>query len=90
MMWGISSVTKGKARHIDVKEFGKTDCSPLDTSRQNIGQHISNILKEGELDEISVVKNYFITAADADKPCWRMHRRCLGSAPGRKNEISGT
>ena len=36
----------------------------FDTSKQNIGQHISNILKEGELDEISVVKNYFTTAAD--------------------------
>ena len=36
----------------------------FDTSKQNIGQHISNILKEGELEEISVVKNYFTTAAD--------------------------
>ncbi len=36
----------------------------FDTSKQNIGQHISNILKEGELEENSVVKNYFTTAAD--------------------------
>ena len=36
----------------------------FDTSKQNIGQHISNILKEGELEKISVVKNYFTTAAD--------------------------
>lgn len=36
----------------------------FDTSKQNIGQHISNILKEGELEEIAVVKNYFTTAAD--------------------------
>lgn len=36
----------------------------FDTSKQNIGQHISNILKEKELDENSVVKNYFTTAAD--------------------------
>jgi hypothetical protein len=36
----------------------------FDTSKQNIGQHIANILKEGELDEHSVVKNYFTTAAD--------------------------
>jgi predicted nuclease of restriction endonuclease-like (RecB) superfamily len=36
----------------------------FDTAKQNIGQHISNILNEGELDEISVVKNYFTTAAD--------------------------
>lgn len=34
------------------------------TSVQNIGQHIAKILKEGELDANSVVKNYFITAAD--------------------------
>ncbi|MBT6337985.1 MAG: virulence RhuM family protein [Desulfobacula sp.] len=36
----------------------------FDTSKQNIGQHISNILKEGELEENSVVKNYFTTASD--------------------------
>jgi hypothetical protein len=36
----------------------------FDTSKQNIGQHISNILKEGELNEVSVVKNYFTTASD--------------------------
>ena len=34
------------------------------TSKQNIGQHIANILKDMELDENSVVKNYFITAFD--------------------------
>jgi hypothetical protein len=34
------------------------------TSKQNIGQHISNILNEGELEHNSVVKNYFTTAAD--------------------------
>jgi hypothetical protein len=34
------------------------------TSKQNIGQHIASILKEGELDADSVVKNYFTTAAD--------------------------
>jgi hypothetical protein len=36
----------------------------FDTSKQNIGQHIDNILKEKELDKISVVKNFFTTAAD--------------------------
>ncbi len=36
----------------------------FDTSKQNIGQHISNILKDKELDVNSVVKNYFTTAAD--------------------------
>lgn len=39
----------------------------FDTSKQNIGQHISNILEENELQEISVVKNYFTTAADGKK-----------------------
>jgi len=36
----------------------------FDTSKQNIGQHIDNILKDRELIENSVVKNYFTTAAD--------------------------
>ncbi|MFA7116790.1 MAG: virulence RhuM family protein [Bacteroidales bacterium] len=37
------------------------------TSKQNIGQHISNILEEGELEDNSVVKNYFTTADDGKK-----------------------
>ena len=37
------------------------------TSKQNIGQHISNILNEKELEENSVVKNYFTTADDGKK-----------------------
>ena len=36
----------------------------FDTSVPNISMHISNILKEKELEEISVVKNYLITATD--------------------------
>jgi hypothetical protein len=36
----------------------------FDTSKQNVGQHIANILKEGELSDNSVVKNYFTTASD--------------------------
>lgn len=36
----------------------------FDTSKQNIGQHIANILDEKELDESSVVKKFFTTAAD--------------------------
>jgi hypothetical protein len=36
----------------------------FDTSKQNIGQHLSNVIEESELSEDSVVKNYFTTAAD--------------------------
>ncbi len=36
----------------------------FDTSKQNISQHILNILKERELEENSVVKNYLTTADD--------------------------
>ncbi len=36
----------------------------FDTSKQNIGQHIANLLTEMELDENSVVKDYFTTASD--------------------------
>ena len=34
------------------------------TSKQNIGQHIISILKDKELEESAVVKNYFTTASD--------------------------
>lgn len=34
------------------------------TSRRNITFHTSNIFKEGELDEFSVGKDYFLTASD--------------------------
>lgn len=36
----------------------------FDTSVPNISMHISNILKEKELQENSVIKNYLTTAAD--------------------------
>jgi len=36
----------------------------FDTSKQNVGQHISKILEDRELLENSVVKNYFTTAQD--------------------------
>lgn len=37
------------------------------TSIPNINMHISNILKDGELDEDSVIKDYLITAADGKR-----------------------
>ncbi len=36
----------------------------FDTSKQNIGQHIANIIEDKELDKNSVVKDYFTTASD--------------------------
>jgi hypothetical protein len=36
----------------------------FDTSVQNIGQHISKILTDNELNANSVVKNYFTTASN--------------------------
>ncbi|GHU65210.1 toxin Fic [Clostridia bacterium] len=37
------------------------------TTKQNISTHITNILKEGELERLSVVKDYFTTAADGKR-----------------------
>lgn len=37
------------------------------TSIPNISMHISNILKERELEDISVIKNYLTTASDGKK-----------------------
>ena len=39
----------------------------FDTSKQNISQHISNILEDNELQYNSVIKNYLTTAADGKK-----------------------
>ncbi|MBB4118272.1 hypothetical protein GGR32_000546 [Mesonia hippocampi] len=38
----------------------------FDTSKQNISQHISNILNDNELNKKSVVKNYMTTAQDGN------------------------
>lgn len=37
------------------------------TTKQNIGQHLKNIFAEAELQQDSVVKNFFTTAADGKK-----------------------
>ena len=39
----------------------------FDTSKQNISLHIINLLKEGEISEKSVVKDYLTTATDGKK-----------------------
>lgn len=36
----------------------------FDTSVQNVGTHIKNILQDNELDLFSVIKDFFITAQD--------------------------
>ncbi len=38
----------------------------FDTSVPNINMHITNILKEKELEEYSVIKNYLTTASDGN------------------------
>ncbi len=43
----------------------------FDTSVPNISIHISNILKEKELDKISVVKDFLTTALDEPGPVGR-------------------
>ena len=48
--------------------LNQADMSTLfQTTKQNISLHISNIFKEGELDSISVVKEYLTTGADGKK-----------------------
>ncbi|MFN0034126.1 MAG: virulence RhuM family protein [Saprospiraceae bacterium] len=36
----------------------------FESSKQNVGQHLKKIFEEGELQESTVVKNFFTTAAD--------------------------
>lgn len=36
----------------------------FNTTKQNIGRHLKNCFKDGELDINSIVKYYFITARD--------------------------
>jgi hypothetical protein len=37
------------------------------TTKQNVGQHLKNLVEEGELAQESVVKDFFTTAADGKK-----------------------
>ena len=63
--------TEDGATRIRLRIAGQTVWMPqkaiaelFDTSVQNIGQHIRNILQESELEEAPVAKDYFTTAAD--------------------------
>lgn len=60
----------GKTR-IDVKLYDQTAwltqaqmATLFETTKQNIGIHLKNLFAEGEIAEISVVKDYFTTASD--------------------------
>ena len=57
----------------------------FDTSRENITIHISNILKEGELDENSVCKEILHTAANSKKYKTRFYNLDMIIAVGTKN-----
>lgn len=66
----LYTTNDGKAR-VELYEFGKnlymaqsTIAELFATSRANITMHISNILKDGELSEDSVCKEYLHTAKD--------------------------
>lgn len=66
----LYTTNDGKAR-VELYEFGKNlylaqsaIAELFATSRENITMHISNILKDGELSEISVCKEYLHTAKD--------------------------
>ena len=50
--------------HPLVSIFNDLIAELFDTSKQNIGQHVASVLQDKELDENSVVKCYFTTAAD--------------------------
>ena len=60
------------------------------TSKQTISYHIINILKENELSLDSVVKNFFITAADGkqyDVTFYSMRWRFMSSLTNAVNKL---
>ncbi len=59
----VSLYAKGRTVWMNQKQLAEL----FDTSVPNVNMHISNILKEGELEEVSVIKNYLITASDGKK-----------------------
>ncbi|MFA4886410.1 MAG: virulence RhuM family protein, partial [Desulfotomaculaceae bacterium] len=70
----LSYQTEDGLTKIDVKMENETvwltqaDMARLfQTSKQNVSLHVKNIFKEGELSELSVVKEYLTTALDGKK-----------------------
>jgi hypothetical protein len=59
----VSLITKDGSAWMNQNQLAEL----FDTSKQNISQHISAALEEGELEKNSVVKNYFTTASDGKK-----------------------
>ncbi|WP_300704145.1 hypothetical protein [uncultured Campylobacter sp.] len=67
----ILYTTQDKKIKVELYEFGESVyltqdliAKLFDTSKQNVSLHIANILKEGELNADSVVKEYLTTAKD--------------------------
>ncbi|KPH50189.1 hypothetical protein HPU229336_04115 [Helicobacter pullorum] len=67
----ILYTTQDKKIKVELHEFGDSVylnqemiAKLFDTSKQNVSLHIANILKEGELNADSVVKEYLTTAKD--------------------------
>lgn len=67
----ILYTTRDKKIRVELYELGdsvylnqESLAKLFDTSKQSISLHIKNILEEGELQEISVVKEYLTTASD--------------------------
>ena len=58
-------MVKHRFRYMPMMSMTQNQIAELfDTSKQNISNHISNILKNKELDEVSVVKEYLTAAED--------------------------
>ena len=51
----------------------------LQTTKQNIGQHIKNITEEGELSENSTVKKFFTVQKEGDREVKREIDQLAGS-----------
>lgn len=61
----------------------------FDTSTPNVSMHISNILEEKELDEISVVKDFLTTAADGKNYTVRHYALPMILVVGKNAKLKG-